>query len=530
MRGYLASSIGVTCAAVLTLPLAIPAAVAGTGVRGPSASAAVPGSTQSFPLVPFTRAAGAVVEAGLSPLAVRSFSLVGVVWDDPGAEIHGHVEVRTRASGTHRWSGWQELETHHHGHGPDPDTAEGRSSRARGATAPLWVGDSDGVAVRVSTEGYDAGSTRSPALPDGLRVELVDPGVDSKAGAPGPTAHAPVPEPSNGGAPDTAAGAGSNAFGRDAGRASLDEGAAPSPSRGGREPQGAKEAQRPQGTAKEPGEAEEAVDPAQGTANPAQEAPNPDKETPNTTKGTANPVQETANPVQETANPAQETTNPAKETASPADPVGPAKEATHTAPRPKIVTRSGWGADETLREAGFVYTDSVKVAFVHHTASGNNYTCAQAPSVIRSIYRYHVVSNGWRDIGYNFLVDKCGTIYEGRAGGIDKPVLGAHTLGFNSDSMGIAVLGTYSGDTKPPAQTLDGVGALSAWKLGLYGMDPRGTTYLVSGGGNLYPKGEKARLNVLSGHRDGYATDCPGVQLYGRLSTIRSTAARLQGR
>ena len=524
MRGYLASSIGATCAAVLTLPLAIPAAVAGTGVRGPSASAAVPGSTQSFPLVPFTRAGGAVVEAGLTPQAVRSFSLVGVVWDDPGTEIHGHVEVRTRASGTHQWSEWQELETHHRGHGPDPGTAEGRSSRARGATAPLWVGDSDGVAVRVSTEGDDAGTTRSPALPNGLRVELVDPGVDSKAGAPGPTAHAAAPEPSNGGAPDTVAGAGSNAFGRDAGRASLNESTVPSPSREGQEPQGAKEAQRPQGTAKEPSDApEETVDPAQGTANPTKETPNPAKETPN-------PAKETPSPTTGTVNPAQETANPAKETVSPADTAGPAKEATHTAPRPKIVTRSGWGADETLREAGFVYTDSVKVAFVHHTASGNNYTCAQAPSVIRSIYRYHVVSNGWRDIGYNFLVDKCGTIYEGRAGGIDKPVLGAHTLGFNSDSMGIAVIGTYSGNTKPPTQTLDGVGALTAWKLGLYGMDPRGTTYLVSGGGNLYPKGEKARLNVLSGHRDGYATDCPGAQLYGRLSTIRSTAARLQGR
>ncbi|MFF3910609.1 N-acetylmuramoyl-L-alanine amidase [Streptomyces sp. NPDC001848] len=489
MRGYLASSIGVSCAAVLTLPFAVPAAGAGTGVRGPSASAAVPGSTQSLPLVPITRAAGVLVEAGLTQQTVRSFSLVGVVWDDPGVDLHGHVEVRTRASGTHQWSEWQELETHHHGHGPDPDTTEGRAGRVRGGTAPLWVGDSDGVEVRVSAERDDTGTTRSPTLPDGLRVELVDPGADSKAGAPGPTARAASPEPSDEGAPGAAI---------------------PAPSHG------AQETQRPQGAAKEPSNtAEEAADPAQGTANPAKETPNP----------------------------AQGTANPAKGTASPADTTGPAKEApgkepeqlpehtrTHTAPRPKIVTRSGWGADETLREAGFVYTDSVKVAFVHHTASGNNYTCAQAPSVIRSIYRYHVVSNGWRDIGYNFLVDKCGTIYEGRAGGTDKPVLGAHTLGFNSDSMGVAAIGTYSGNTKPSTDTLDGVGALTAWKLGLYGMDPRGTTYLESDGGNLYPKGAKARLNVLSGHRDGYATDCPGQQLYGKLGTIRSTAARLQGR
>src|SRR5262249_4069973 len=117
-------------------------------------------------------------------------------------------------------------------------------------------------------------------------------------------------------------------------------------------------------------------------------------------------------------------------------------------PRPRIITRSGWGADESLREPGFICTASVKVAFVHHTASCNNYTCAPAPSAIRSIYRYHVVSSGWRDIGYNFLIDKCGNIYEGRAGGVDKPVMGAHTLGFNTNSMGVAVLGTYT-STQP---------------------------------------------------------------------------------
>lgn len=115
-------------------------------------------------------------------------------------------------------------------------------------------------------------------------------------------------------------------------------------------------------------------------------------------------------------------------------------------PRPRIVTRRGWGANENLRERGFVYTKKVKAAFVHHTASGNKYSCSQVPSLIRGIYRYHVVSSGWRDIGYNFLVDKCGNIYEGRAGGVAKAVKGAHTLGFNTNSMGIAVLGNFAGD------------------------------------------------------------------------------------
>ncbi|MEV6048827.1 peptidoglycan recognition protein family protein [Streptomyces xanthochromogenes] len=197
--------------------------------------------------------------------------------------------------------------------------------------------------------------------------------------------------------------------------------------------------------------------------------------------------------------------------------------------RPRIITRKGWGADERLRERGYVYTNSVRVAFVHHSASGNGYSCAQAPSVLRSIYRYHVKSSGWRDIGYNFAVDKCGNIYEGRAGGVTKAVMGAHTLGFNTNSTGIAVLGTYS-NTNPSAAALKAVEQLAAWKLGLYGVNPAGKSTLVSGGGNRYKKGRSVRFNAIAGHRDGFATDCPGARLYGRLGSARTTAAHFQGR
>ncbi|MDV9193471.1 peptidoglycan recognition protein, partial [Streptomyces sp. SR27] len=197
--------------------------------------------------------------------------------------------------------------------------------------------------------------------------------------------------------------------------------------------------------------------------------------------------------------------------------------------RPKIITRKGWGADEGLREKGFVYTNTIKAAFVHHSATGNNYTCRQAPSVLRSIYRYHVKSSGWRDFGYNFAIDKCGNIYEGRAGGVAKPVLGAHTLGFNTNSMGIAVLGTFT-RTNPPAAVVTAVARLTAWKLGLHGVNPKGTSYLVSGGGNLYKKGTKVRLNSIAGHRDGFATECPGARLYGKLGTARVSSAKYQGR
>ncbi|MEU1597729.1 N-acetylmuramoyl-L-alanine amidase [Streptomyces sp. NPDC005708] len=477
MRGYLASSIGLTCSAVLTLSFAVLATAAGPVVRGPSAAAhmpaaspagpltgaSIPGDTQSLPLVPLhpSRAAGALPEAGLAPQTVRSFSLVGVVWDDPQTELHGLVQIRTRASGTTRWSAWQELETHNHGHGPDPDSAEGASHRMRGSTAPLWVGNSDGVEVRVRAEADQTGGTRAPTLPDGLRVELVDPGKGPQAGAPAQT-QAVDGQPSDGGASAEVSGAGIAASAIDA-----------------------------------------ALAPPNVLAPPnAAEIPALSKEA---TKEAADEQRaEAAGTLPESAQP-------------------------YIGPRPRIITRSGWGADESLREPGFIYTASVKVAFVHHSASGNNYTCAQAPSVIRSIYRYHVVSSGWRDIGYNFLIDKCGNIYEGRAGGVDKPVMGAHTLGFNTNSMGVAVLGTYT-STQPSAAAVNALAALTAWKVGLYGMDPRAKTYLQSGGGNLYPKGVNAQLNVVSGHRDGFATECPGQLLYAKLGSIRTTAARLQGR
>jgi hypothetical protein len=200
----------------------------------------------------------------------------------------------------------------------------------------------------------------------------------------------------------------------------------------------------------------------------------------------------------------------------------------HVGPRPGIVTRGGWGADADLREGGFAYGDAVRMAFVHHTAGSNGYSCKEAPKVIRSIYRYHVKSLGWRDIGYNFLIDKCGTIYEGRAGGVTESVRGAHTLGFNNASMGVAVLGNFS-KKNPPKKATDAIAKLAAWKLGLYGVNAAGTTRMTSGGGK-YSKGSKVKMDTISGHRDGFSTECPGKQLYDELGDVRKLAARLQGR
>ncbi|MFE6866439.1 peptidoglycan recognition protein [Kitasatospora sp. NPDC057692] len=214
----------------------------------------------------------------------------------------------------------------------------------------------------------------------------------------------------------------------------------------------------------------------------------------------------------------------------PAEPAGGGRRSGHQAPRPEIVTRAGWGADESIRASDFEYTGQVRAVFVHHTATATAYECADAPRVIRAIYQYHVQSNGWRDIGYNFLVDRCGTVYEGRAGGTDLPVQGAHTLGFNADSAGVAAIGTYVEDAPPPA-LLTGLARISAWKLGLTGRDAGGRVKLVSSSSaSRYPAGTTVSFDAVSGHRDGFSTECPGAALYPELPGIRTEAARLQGR
>ncbi|MFF8832681.1 peptidoglycan recognition protein [Streptomyces sp. NPDC015131] len=486
MRAYLASSIGVACAAALVLPLAQPSNAAPTVSRTPLAPAAapaaaapaapagessVPGSTQSLPLTALRsdRATGAP-QQGLTRRDVQPFSLVGVVWDDPEAELNGTVQVRVRDAATGAWSGWQSVETHNHAHAADPGTPERDSDSVRGSTAPLWVGASDGVEVRVRAEAPRAGEGAA-ALPRGMRIELVDPGDEPSAETTSDPGAEAVTDPAS---EDTAQG--------------------PEVPEGG----------NPGTTGQVPAPALTAEESAASAVN-AELVPLGATEIPELTKEQTD----------------AELAEQLGEEAAAAKP--------YVGPRPRIVTRKGWGADEKLRERNFVYTKSVQAAFVHHSATGNNYTCKQAPSVLRSIYRYHVKSSGWRDIGYNFAVDKCGNIYEGRAGGVAKAVLGAHTLGFNSNSMGIAVLGTYSQST-PPSAAVTGVARLTAWKLGLYGKDPRTKTTLTSGGGNKYKKGAKVRLNVISGHRDGFVTDCPGTRLYDKLGTARSSSAKYQGR
>jgi hypothetical protein len=196
--------------------------------------------------------------------------------------------------------------------------------------------------------------------------------------------------------------------------------------------------------------------------------------------------------------------------------------------QPAMVSRAGWGAENCPPRAAPDY-GQVKMAFVHHTVNLNDYSREEAPSVVLGICRYHRNSNGWNDIGYNFLVDKYGTLYEGRAGGTDQPVVGAQAQGFNSVSTGIANIGTFE-DVPQSDEALSAMARLIRWKLPLHGAPTSGTVQVTSAGGdsNRWAAGTVVTMNRISGHRDGNNTSCPGSALYAQLPELRRRVGTVQ--
>ncbi|MFF8541041.1 peptidoglycan recognition protein [Streptomyces werraensis] len=340
-------------------------------------------------------------ERKLPRTETEQFSLVGVSWSGALKPLEGTAQVRTRGLESGEWGAWQSLELN----AAPPEEVE---AGMRGASQPLWVGPSDGVEARVV---HEDGTTA--ALPKGLEVNLVDPGVVTEA-----ETRLDAPEPA--------------AF-------AMDESPSPSPS-------------------------------PEPTAPPS------------------------------------------------------------TAPQPPVTSRADWGADESQSPDPSEYNAEVKAVFVHHTDGANDYDCAESPAIVRGIHAYHTKVERWNDIGYNFLVDKCGTVFEGRKGGIDRPVLGAHTYGFNRESAGIAVLGSHVSGAASTA-ALASVARVTAWKLGQYGADPAGTVQLTAGAtqrnyfGTQFTAGEQYTFRRVSGHRDGFLTQCPGDALYAQLPTVRTWAA-----
>jgi hypothetical protein len=194
---------------------------------------------------------------------------------------------------------------------------------------------------------------------------------------------------------------------------------------------------------------------------------------------------------------------------------------------PNVVAREAWGAEQCAPTTQPSY-GSVEFGMVHHTVSANSYGPEDSAAIVLAICRFHRDSNGWNDIGYNFLVDRYGTVFEGRAGGIDQPVIGAQAQGYNGRSSGVANIGTFSGEP----QTAEGVRStarLLAWKLAIHGQPVTGRTTVTSAGGgsNRFASGREVSFERISGHRDGNATECPGRALYAQVPEIRRQAAEI---
>ncbi|MFD5065560.1 peptidoglycan recognition family protein [Streptomyces sp. NPDC058394] len=227
----------------------------------------------------------------------------------------------------------------------------------------------------------------------------------------------------------------------------------------------------------------------------------------------------------------------------PTQPTAPTKPPTTSAspsapdtsfPPPGLILRAGWGADETKRltaggqESSPTRFSPVQAITVHHTATSLD--DPDPAATVRAIYEQHAVSNDWGDIGYHFLIDRQGAIYEGRFSGTDgvpahntnnEVVTGFHTFGFNSGNIGIALLGDFNKE-KPPPRMRESLVRLIASLATRHKLDPMGNiTYLSP------TSGKSTNGPALGGHRDWTSTECPGSNTYAELSTVREQAAQL---
>ena len=191
---------------------------------------------------------------------------------------------------------------------------------------------------------------------------------------------------------------------------------------------------------------------------------------------------------------------------------------------PPIVPRLAWGANESIRRDAPRYAQALRFAVVHHTAGRNTYRPEESAAIVRAIQLYHVRGNGWDDIGYNFLVDKYGQVFEGRFGGMERNVVGAHAQGFNTGSVGVAVIGNYDAQDISPA-TEAALAELLSWRLDVAHVDPLSTLSWPSNGNSRFPRGIPAFLRAVSGHRDTGFTDCPGDVLYSQLAALAGAVA-----
>jgi hypothetical protein len=197
-------------------------------------------------------------------------------------------------------------------------------------------------------------------------------------------------------------------------------------------------------------------------------------------------------------------------------------------PAPPIVTRAQWGANESLRKPGRVYNSTVRKIIVHHTGTPNDIT--DYPGLVRGIFA-NELNNGYIDVAYNWLIDPNGRIYEGRwaqsyprgathTGESNlRNVQGAHALHFNTDTIGIGLMGDYSA-VAPSGAMVSALLRLMAWKCARWGIDPLGAAPYVNSEGSRV-----TGLANICGHRDTYATACPGSTVEAMLPSLRTQVA-----
>ena len=186
-------------------------------------------------------------------------------------------------------------------------------------------------------------------------------------------------------------------------------------------------------------------------------------------------------------------------------------------PQPTMITRSRWGA--IAQDGCEANSDTIRAVAVHHTAGSNDYSAGQSASIVRGIQYYHEVTLGWCDIGYNFLVDKYGQVFEGKGGGATFPVHGAHATTWNWETVGISLM-MNSNTAQPSGPMLTSLEDVIAWKIANNYLNPLGTVTL---GGRT--------INVIFRHGDVMSTECPGTNVTNRMAEIRNAvAARVNGK
>jgi hypothetical protein len=199
--------------------------------------------------------------------------------------------------------------------------------------------------------------------------------------------------------------------------------------------------------------------------------------------------------------------------------------------QPPIIARSAWAQGHAPPSHVPLY-GTVKLAFVHHSETPNGYSAGEVPSILLSIFDYHRYVRDYFDIAYNFAVDAFGRIWEARAGGVDLPIVGAHAGGYNTESTGMVVLGSFM-DVVPSPAAITALEGLLAWKLALHGVPALGrVTVEVAPYAAFYTPfapGAHVSLPRVAGHRDGDETSCPGNAFYARLPSMRPKVAQLAG-